>query len=175
MSGTVDRRHGSLPNQRGHGRSAPSQNSGVQVVDADDRRVGVIPPAAVCNSQTGREIDVSPETVKAVDNFVVPSGYRREGSREKSFMYSLGVYVKPVDADDPKHKYFCLASASCRDKGKVVPCPKGDRSNVNTHHKKAHNYCGAQGVTKADKQKSKQTSIVKSLEASKNSGVGTNR
>ena len=36
------------------------------------------------------------DIVQAVDHFTVPDGYRREGSREHSFMYSLGVYVKHI-------------------------------------------------------------------------------
>ena len=44
--------------------------------------------------------DVPKATVKAVDDCEVPRGYKREGTRERSFMYSLGVYVVPVKEGD---------------------------------------------------------------------------
>ena len=40
------------------------------------------------------------DTIKAADSFVVPNVYRREGAREWSPRYSLGVYVVPLDKDD---------------------------------------------------------------------------
>lgn len=145
---------------------------GVEVIRRGTRCVEVMKPAAVYSIKDGSEITLPTETVKAVDDFIVPTGYRREGSRAKSFMYSLGVYVKPVDPTDSAHKYFCLASPSCRQSKRIVKCSSGDRSNVNTHIKKTHDMCGAQ---KADKKKAKQTAIEKSITASKNPSVGTNR
>ena len=50
-------------------------------------------------------------------------------------MYSLGAYAVPSEEEDDKHKYFCLADPTCRETKTTVPCKKGDRSNVNTHHK----------------------------------------
>ena len=80
------------------------------------------------------------DIVQAVDHFTVPDGYRR-GSRERSFRYSLGVYVVPLEEEDDKHKYFCLADPTCRKNKTTVPCKKGDRSNVNTHHRSKNIPC----------------------------------
>ena len=45
--------------------------------------------------------DVPSEATKFIDDFVVPHGGRgREGTREASFMYSLGVCCAPVDQSD---------------------------------------------------------------------------
>ena len=44
--------------------------------------------------------------VQTVDHFRVPDGFRREGSHERSFMYSLGVFIAPLKDEDDKHKYF---------------------------------------------------------------------
>ena len=61
------------------------------------------------------------DIVQAVDDFKVPDGYGREGSRERSFMYSLGVYVVPLAEEDHKHKYFCMADPACRKNKTAVP------------------------------------------------------
>ena len=90
-------------------------------------------------------------------------------------MYSLGVYVKPVDPNDGGHKYFCMVSSSCRTKKTVLPSKNDDRSNVNSHHKKHHKLRGAQGAKKAEKQKSRIGNFQRSFEASKNSNVGMTR
>ena len=87
-------------------------------------------------------VDLPAETIKAVDNLVVPNGYRREGAREWSVMYSLRVYTIPTDTSDERHKYFCLPSANCR-RNKAFPCKGGDHSNGNTHHKNRHKLRGA--------------------------------
>ena len=62
-------------------------------------------------------------------------GYRREDSPERSFMYSLRIYVVPLKEEDGNHKYVCLVDPTCRNNKTTVPCKKGDLSNVNTHHK----------------------------------------
>ncbi|CAN0456606.1 unnamed protein product, partial [Pylaiella littoralis] len=72
---------------------APSE-AGVVVVDGGGGTgVPVIGPAPIYDSATNTEREVPAETLKAIDEFVVPEGYRREGTREASFLYSLGVYV----------------------------------------------------------------------------------
>ena len=88
------------------------------------------------------------DIVQAVDDFTVPDGYWREGSRERPFMYSLGAYVVPLEEEDDKHKCFCLADPTCLKNKTTVPCKKGDRSNVNTHHrsKKTFSLCSARRV-----------------------------
>ena len=57
----------------------------------------VILPAPVYNSLAGNVYELPVETIKAVDGLPVPVGFRREGTREASFMYSIGVYVEMVD------------------------------------------------------------------------------
>ena len=66
-----------------------------------------------------------------------------------------------------------MVTSSCRTKKTIIPCKNGDRSNVNSHHKKHHKLRGAQGAKKAEKLKSKVGNIHRSFEASKNSCVGT--
>ena len=94
-----------------------------QVVEGGGKGVAVIKPALVFNTGEGGVFDVPKATVKAVDDFEVPRGYKREGTRERSFMYSLGVYVVPVKegGKQNKHKYSCLADTTCRRKNCVVP------------------------------------------------------
>ena len=55
-------------------------------------------PAAVYSSPAGIELQVPAATVAAVDNFQVPSGFVRKGSRMDSYMYSLGVYVEQISS-----------------------------------------------------------------------------
>ena len=79
----------------------------------------VITPAPV---YVKGEVYVLPaDIVQAVDDFKVPDGYRREGSRERSFMYPLGLYVVPLAEEDHKHKYFCMADPACRKNNTTVP------------------------------------------------------
>ena len=65
-------------------------------VDMEKELVPVILPAPVYNSLTGDVYELPAETIKAVDGFPVPAGFRREGTREASFMYSIGVYVETI-------------------------------------------------------------------------------
>ena len=100
----------------------------------DSKAVLVSIPALVYDKKV--EVYALPaDIVQTVDHFTVPDGYRREGSRERSFMQSLGVYVVQLGEEDDKHKYFCLADPTCRKNKATVPCKKGDRSKVNTYHK----------------------------------------
>ena len=63
-------------------------------VDAEKKALPAILPAPVLNSLTGDVYELPPEKIKAVDGFTVPAGFRRGGTREASFMYSIGVYVQ---------------------------------------------------------------------------------
>ena len=54
-------------------------------------------PAPVYNSLTRDVYELPVETIKAVDGFPVPAGFRREGTREASYMYSIRVYVDTID------------------------------------------------------------------------------
>ena len=77
------------------------------------------------NSVTGEVYELPAETVKAVDGFPVPAGFRREGTREASFMDSIGVYVKTTDektapsADNPKGVPYLLNSIRYKDKYQI--------------------------------------------------------
>ena len=53
--------------------------------------------APVYNSLTGDVYELAAEVIKAVDGVSVPAGFRREGAREASFMYSIGVYLEAAD------------------------------------------------------------------------------
>ena len=66
-------------------------------VDAEHKAVPVILPAPVYNSFTGDVYELPAETIKVVDGFPAPAGFRRQGTREASFMYSIGVYVETID------------------------------------------------------------------------------
>ena len=57
----------------------------------------VILPAAVYNSLTGDVYELPTETINDVEGFMVPAGFHREGTREASFMYSIGVDVETID------------------------------------------------------------------------------
>ena len=52
-----------------------------------------VEPAKVYNSTTGDLYDVSADTIAAINGFEAPSGFQEEGSREQSFLYSLGNYI----------------------------------------------------------------------------------
>ena len=62
----------------------------------ENKAVAVILPAPVYNSLTGDVYEL-PATIKVVDGFPAPAGFRRQGTREASFMYSIGVYVETID------------------------------------------------------------------------------
>ena len=76
---------------RGGGSSStpPGAGSQPEVIDVDgNKAVRVITPALVYDMK-GDVYALPADIVQAVDHFTVPDGYRREGSREQSFMYSL--------------------------------------------------------------------------------------
>ena len=71
--------------------------------------------------------DVSSEATKFIDDFVVPhGGCGREGTREPSFMCSLGVCCPPVDQSDLNQGRVLLLLIQhvqiCKDRS---PLPKG--------------------------------------------------
>ena len=129
------------PSDRGGGGSStpPGAGSQPEIIEVGDcKAVLVITPALVY--MKGDMYALPADIVQAVDDFTVPAGYRGEGSRERSFMSSLGVSVFPLEEEDDTHKHFCLADPTCRRNKATVPCKKGDRSNVNTHHKTKNIY-----------------------------------
>ena len=69
----------------------PAPAAEVIDVDAEKKSVPAILPAPVYNSRTGDVYELPAETIKAVDDFPVPTVFRREGTHEASFMYSIGV------------------------------------------------------------------------------------
>eukprot|EP00752_Nemacystus_decipiens_P002422 g2283.t1 len=121
----------------------------------------------------GSPAEVDAAVTTAIDQFSVPAGFVKKGERVDSFMYSLGVYVEEIGGKD--HKFFCLATAKCRNSKKIIPCRKGDRSNVNTHLKKQHRMQGTEGAQKAKTKKVAQQSSQSAVDASSHSGVGKTR
>ena len=109
--------------QTGGGSSSnpPVAGSQPEVIEVDDNKaVLAITPALVYDME--REVYIFPaDIVQAADDFKVPDGDRREGSGERSFMYSLGVYVVPLAEEDHKHKYFCMADPSRGENKTTVP------------------------------------------------------
>lgn len=100
--------------------------------------------------KTREEVKVPAIVKNAVENFVVPEGYQREGTHDQGFIYSWGVYVKPKSrASKKKPEFFCLASSKCRRTEKMVPCTVS-RSNVNKHLKLEHNYVGNISIRRAE-------------------------
>ena len=123
-----DRGGGSLPTPSGAGRQP-------DVIDVDDSKAVLVATPALAYELKGEVYALPADIAHAVDHIAAPDGYSREGSRERSFMYSLGIYVVPSEEEDDKPMYFCLADPTCRKNKATVPCKKGDRGNVNTHHK----------------------------------------
>lgn len=128
---------------------------------------------AVVYTSAGNKAQIADATVTAVDDFQVPPGFVRQGCRMDSFMYSLGVYVEQIGGT--QHKFFCLAGPECRRKKKVIPCRRGDRSNVNSHLKSVHGLQGKGGVTKQARRQNMQQNIQTSLALGKNPQLGKNR
>ena len=91
------------PSDRGGSSSStpgpPGAGSQPVVIEVDDSKAVlviisayvydmIITPAFVYDMK-GVVYALPADIVQAVDHFTVPDGYRREGSRERSFMYSL--------------------------------------------------------------------------------------
>ena len=72
-----------------------SSSSKVEVVG--DTGMPVIEPAAFYRN--GEVVDVDCTIVNTVDSFEVPAGHVRKGARERSFMYSVGVYAEKMERD----------------------------------------------------------------------------
>ena len=166
----------SLSTQEGVGGEAENAEGTREVEVVDDGSTGggvpVVKPALLYTKQ-GDVVEAAEKVEEAVDRFRVPDGFVRKGAREDSYMYSLGVYCESTDGKG--HKVFCLASTECRRNKKVIPCTKGDRSNVNTHLKAKHNMQGTAGAKKDANKKEAKEGIKACFDASRNSGVGKNR
>lgn len=125
----------------------------------------IIEPALVLDSKTGAVYELPSEIIAAIEAFKAPEGFEVEGTRETSFLYSLGIYIKPIGLR-PGQKYrgqfFCKASSSCRRDKKMIPCANGDRSNVNKHLLKSHGLRGESGAKrKATRDESVITAVHK--------------
>ena len=107
--------------RNGSSSTPPATGSQPEAIEVDGNKAAlVISPALVYDMK--EEVHVLPaDIVQAVGDFKVPDGLRREGSRERSFMYSLGVYVVPLAEEDHKHKCFCMADPVCRNNKTTVP------------------------------------------------------
>ena len=122
--------------------------------------------------------DVSADTIAAINGFEAPSGFQEEGSREQSFLYSLGNYIKPIGVEEGGQytgKFFCQVTKACRSANKIVPCKQGKRSNVNKHMLNKHSLRGQKGEDMCSTRKGKAGTIQAALGASKTFAVGTKR
>ena len=139
------------PSGTGGGSSStpPEARSQPEVIVVNDSKAVLVIAPALVYDMKGEAYALPANIVKAVNQFTVSDGYRREGSRERPFMYSVGVYVVQFEEEDDKHKYFCLADPTRRKNKPTFPYKKGDSSNVNTHHeesKKLLNLCSVRRV-----------------------------
>ena len=137
-----------------------------------------VEPAKVYNSTTGDLYDVSADTIAAINGFEAPSGFQEEGSREQSFLCSLGNYIKPIGVEEGGQytgKFFCQVTKACRSANKIVPCKQGKRSNVNKHMLNKHSLRGQKGEDMCSTRKGKAGTIQAALGASKTFAVGTKR
>lgn len=77
--------------------SAPlgGSSSYTEAINVGCSRVVVIKTQAVFDVRS-EGYGLPAKVVEAIDNFVVRNGSQRAGSRKSCFMYSLGVYVKPI-------------------------------------------------------------------------------
>ena len=57
----------------------------VSTAGASQQPVSTRAPAPIFDNN-GADYDVPQETIDAIESFVVPSGYQREGAREESFL-----------------------------------------------------------------------------------------
>ena len=98
------------PSDRGGGSSSTPPGTGNQpeVIEVDDSKAVLVVSPALVYDMKGEVYALPAIIVQAVDHFTVPGDYRGEGSRERSFMYSLEVYIVPLEEEDDKHKYSCL-------------------------------------------------------------------
>ena len=77
----------------GAGEEHEEHSHEVEVVEGGSGAgIPVIKPALVYNKQGG-VVEVTQDIVDAVDKFTPPTGFVKKGSRDKSYMYSVGVYV----------------------------------------------------------------------------------
>ena len=74
------------------------------VAEGSGGGVPVIKPAPVYNKK-GEVMEVAQDVVDAVDRFTAPAGFVRKGSRDKSCMYSVGVYVEHTESGRSDQKY----------------------------------------------------------------------
>ena len=101
-----------MSGSRDHQDASPRE---VEVIEVDGHCLNVIKLAAIYYTN-GTVFELPQETIEAADEFVVLHGFVRSGCRKQSYMYSLGVYVKPVDPNDRRHKYHCILTSSCQKK-----------------------------------------------------------
>ena len=86
------------PFDRGGGSSSTPAGVGSQpeVIKVDDSKAVLVITPALVYDMKGEVYALPADIVQAVDHFAVRGGYRRESSRERSSIYSLGVVRRPV-------------------------------------------------------------------------------
>lgn len=135
-------------------------------------------PAPIYDEQ-GDEFDVPQVTIDAIESFQVPGGFQQQGSREESFLFSLGNYYEAVGVVSKnsaafKAFYKCQVG-TCRLGKKTIPCAKGSRSNVNKHHREVHKLRGSKGQTRQANLRTSTSSFHQAMEAKKTFSVGETR
>ena len=162
----------SSPSRPAHD-TAPEEGDGADVTKVG----GLVLPKVSYNEKTGKEIIVPQDVQHRVEGFVVPSGYKRTGSRDLSYIYSWGVNLVPgFDSSCKKKrtkKWICLANDTCLQKG-VYISTKDAKSGVNKHLKTQHNVVGSISVQRQNAIDA-ITSSAAVDESSKTSGVGRRR
>ena len=151
--------------------------TGSDVVDLTPKESPVVRTisSAPVYKTNGDEYEVPEEIIEAIDNFLIPEGFQKIGNRESSFLYSVGVFVKPLNRNDKTGYFHCRANKKCRTGKKSIPCRNMSKSNVNKHLKEVHGLVGERTL-KRDETVNKRTGTIEaSLQASKTFGTGAQR
>jgi len=119
-------------------------------------------------------------TIAAIQAFVPPTGYKREGAREDSYLFSCGNYYTPTGVAKTSAQFKALFKCqlgSCRSNSKAKPisCIRGNKSNVNKHVKQVHKLQGSVGAARREHIDKRQGSVAAAMDASKTFRVGHKR
>lgn len=116
-------------------------------VDSSGRRGDpTLPQTLDCNTHS--IVQVPDDVLQAVLHHFPAPGYscRSSSLAQKSFLHQWGSFdIKNEDRCEAK--WWCKASAECRERGTSITIRNGHNSNINKHLKRAHNLIG-QGYQK---------------------------
>ena len=147
---------------------------------APQQSVNLKRPAPIFDSK-GEEYVVPEATKNPIESFVVPDGFQQEGSREDSFLFSLGNYCSPTGvvsktSAENKAWFRCQVGTCIKLKGgKIIPCQKGNKSNVNKHLHEEHQLHGSSGKKRKQRAQTRQGNIVAAMSAATTFNVGARR